>query len=311
MIERNISQKFNNKSCNFIGSSFTVLRNIPLDKRFVANTLSELVGGRDSIKGNLYDGIVGYTRMSDTFVTLNNEKLQPLILRSKIMNTDNMLSEIVVPSETTSRNNSMWKRTGKTEAFDKNKIQKYYKAWDDNYYLEVLNIEYLTDNFDDCFATGFENVNVFNKYMRGYDCIYDFDNNIYITKICERNDDIWYIRLDIQPIFNTDCNFLEKIKNTISNCKETVKTIDMIHDTLKTMSEIINNIKPETLSTDQSANINKITQSITAMKGNIDSLKSSTNISIDEFVAVPRVYNNPFIIPDDLSIIMMHTGGHL
>lgn len=167
---------------NICIDSFKFATNAPIDCRYVVEDIEDI--GDDKI---FYDGCITYIKNIDTYIMHNNGKIQPLIMRHKIANLVPMLSELKY------KNNPFG---SSTEPF----------VTEDNITTEYLFTDYTTssnassyDNrlripyFDiskDYKSSYYENISsnantVFNKYMRGHDCIMDFEHNIFVSKTCE------------------------------------------------------------------------------------------------------------------------------
>lgn len=264
---------------NNILESFIPLTKKPIDKRFVFERLDDI---SDYIFDYLlYDGIVVYIKSSDTYLMKTGDVLIPIISRFKFMNVEPIISELMVPVKdyATSKDTFMLK------PLELDNIPSCYKYFTTAHYI-YLNIEYNMINEDN--NVNGNSLDIYNKYMRGTDCIVDLNNNIYISKECRKNDDGYnsriftrYVSFKFGRLFDVDNNIVKNIIKTIKCVKNTSTVIDNLYDVVSQMSSVISSIKMENFVSDQSEHISKINDSMISVKSSIDSLKNISNISLD------------------------------
>lgn len=302
------------KYLNFFLESFSPLRKVPIDDRMTFDFFSDFVtldsdvnfSGEpvlDKFNDLLYDGCITYMKSTDTYLMKNGETLIPIISRFKFMNVKQMLSSLMVPIKdyATSLDTYILKPLSLDD------IPSCYKYFT-NTHFKFLNIACNNDsnNEGDNNVKG-NSLDVFNQYMRGTDCIIDLDNNIYISKEYKVMDDEYnhksinrrFIAFKFGRIFNTDNNIIKKIAKVIDSAKDTSNIIDSLHDTVKQLATVVNSIKPESFTSDQSTVISGINDSLTTIKTSIESLKTKTDINMVPVDLTGVQYrNNPVPTPE-------------
>lgn len=228
---------------NICIDSFKFVTDAPIDCRFVVESLQDMAG--DII---YHDGCITYIKDIDTYVMNNNGTIQPLIMRHKVANLIPMLSELKYKDDPFSEESTPF-------------------VTEENISTAYLFNNYATTNFRDDFANRlripyfdisrdyksnyYENISsnantVFNKYMRGYDCIMDFEHNVFVSKTCEKvNFEDSYenkqdaIFFSFGRLFNPNTSADTKVEIAKELSDDNFRLIKLVSDNMSALVEVV------------------------------------------------------------------------
>lgn len=219
----------------------------PVDARYVVETTD------DAIKCDLtyYHGCVTYITRVDTFVLHNQSDgtvIQPIIQRQKIMNLLPFFKELKFRKNPDNDSYPLCSTDEDINTLDLDEIYKIAFNTSDNKMSRLyLDLEYDYHSNADNDAKGFT---IFNKYMRGYDCIMDFEHNVFVSKTIKpiysryNSNDIRYdMCYKLGHIFDKNGGLNVRLTGIYKQMNDQKTVIKNISDTLATVSEILNRIK--------------------------------------------------------------------
>ena len=277
---------------NICIDSFKFATDAPIDCRCVVEDINDI--GNDKI---FYDGCITYIKNVDTYIMLNNGYIQVLNMRHKVANLVPMLSELKFKDSATSDH---------SEPFitEENISTKYLFCdyttsdsggdYDNRLQIPYLDIskDYTNENYPNISS----NANtVFNKYMRGYDCIMDFEHNIFVSKTCETvhfENDYRYshkcIFFSFGRLFNPNTSPDKKINDVKDLSDDNFRLVKLLSDNISALSEVVRRlgikvftdpVDQESLNLVQSLNnsVNSLDREINSVKEKIRNKNSGDN----------------------------------
>ena len=260
---------------NICIDSFKFATDTPIDCRFVVESLKDMVG--DIV---YYDGCITYIKDIDTYVMHNNGHIQCLNMRQKICDLTPMLSELRYKASATSSNAGSFLNKDSI-ATTEYLFSNYNTSSEPSAYDNRLRIPYF-DICSDYFPKyGSENIKsnantVFNKYMRGYDCIMDFEHNIYVTKMWKKviyEDDIdtekQSIFFKFGRMFDVRGSINAKVSPLLSRTSDNAEVISRIGSCLSAITEFLKRVQYKSFNTDSEID--------TGAKKLIDSIKDTVS----------------------------------
>lgn len=236
---------------NICIDSFKFATDAPIDCRCVVENINDI--GNDKI---FYDGCITYIKNVDTYIMHNNGKIQPLIMRHKIANLVPMLTELKYKSEPSgSRTEPFVTEDDISTAYLFNDYITYNS---DGSYDNRLRIPYF-DISKDYISEYNENISsnantVFNKYMRGYDCIMDFEHNIFVSKTCEAvyfDDNYTVLKnavfFSFGRLFNPNTSIDTKVGPVKELSDDNFRLVKLLSDNVSALAEAVERIGTKVL----------------------------------------------------------------
>lgn len=231
---------------NICIDSFKYVTDSPIDCRFVVESLKDMAG--DIV---YYDGCITYVKDIDTYVIHNNGTIQPLIMRHKVANLIPMLSELKYKDDPFSEESTPFV-TEETISIAY-LFNNYTTIEDGSGFANRSRIPYFDISRD---YESDDNINissnantVFNKYMRGYDCIMDFEHNIFVSKTCEKVnfEDNVHIKQDaiffsFGRLFNPNTSVDTKVEIAKELSDDNFRLIKLLSDNMSALAEIVERI---------------------------------------------------------------------
>ena len=220
----------------------------PVDARYVVETTDDAV----NCDGTYYQGCITYITRVDTFV-LHNQRdgsvIQPLNYRQKITNLLPFFKELKYRRNVGAGVYPLCQTDVDLKYLDLNDL--YNKAFNDSEnHIPMLYLDMEYDHISHEYNNNSNGFTIFNKYMRGYDCLLDFEHNIFITKMIKKIDfsrqvggNRYCMFYKMGHIFDKNGGLNIRLENINARIADQESLIKSMANALLSITEVLNRVK--------------------------------------------------------------------